>query len=135
MEKQPAVLSEVDTGIVRKFETGATRDTSQGKYDYEAFLSPIVLERYAAYLHEHRKQSDGSFRDGDNWQKGIPLPVYMKSLWRHLMDMWKLYRGYSVTDLKTKEPVNIEDAACGILFNTMGFLFETLKKKEKNGNV
>ena len=34
-------------GKIRKFETGATRDTDQGKYDYEGFLSPVVLDRFS----------------------------------------------------------------------------------------
>lgn len=105
----------------RIFETGATRDTDQGKYDYEAFLSPLVLERYAAYMHKNRTQRDGSLRDGDNWQKGIPLPQYMKSLWRHFMALWKAHRELPSED--------IEESLCAILFNTSGYLHEVLKKK------
>jgi hypothetical protein len=115
---------------IRKFETGATRDTDTGKFDYEAFLSPVVLERYAEYLHKHRVQPNGDIRPGDNWQKGIPQDVYMKSMVRHMIDTWKLHRGYPATDWKTKEPVDIEDALCGVLFNTMGKLFEILKEKK-----
>jgi len=33
-----------DTGTIRQFTTGATRDTSDGKLDYEGFISPLVLE-------------------------------------------------------------------------------------------
>lgn len=120
-----------DTGIIRKFETGATRDTNQDKLDYEAFLSPAVLERYAQYLHKNRIQTDGSIRDGDNWQKGIPISVYMKSLFRHFMDVWKIHRGIQTIDVKTKQSISVEDALCGVLFNTMGILFEVLKKKVK----
>jgi hypothetical protein len=66
---------------MREFETGATRNPEEGKLDYEGFLSPLVLECYAKYMHEHRLQSDGKLRDSDNWQKGIPKEVYMKSGW------------------------------------------------------
>ena len=76
----------------RYFSTGATRDTDQGKLDYEAFLSPIVLRRYGEYMHEHRMQSDGELRDGDNWQKGMPRDQYMKSGFRHFMDWWTFHR-------------------------------------------
>ena len=72
---------------MRKFNTGATRDVDNDKLDFEGFLSPTVLIRYAEYMHTHRKQSDGALRDSDNWQKGIPKEVYMKSMWRHFMDV------------------------------------------------
>lgn len=107
---------------MRYFETGATRDDNKNKFDYEGFLSPLVLEEYARYMHKARKQADGKMRDSDNWQKGIPLKVYMKSLWRHFMELWKQHRGI-------KCQFNKKDALCGILFNTMGYLHEILKKK------
>ena len=113
-----------DTGVIRKFASGATRDTSVGKYDYEGFYSPIVVERFAEYMHKHRKQSDGSLRDSDNWQKGIPLNAYMKSLWRHFMDLWLEHRGYASKD-------GIEEALCALLFNIQGYLYEYLKNKKK----
>lgn len=107
---------------MRQFETGATRNTDEGKYDYEAFMSPLVIERYAAYMHKNRYQADGKMRDGDNWQKGIPKDAYIKSAWRHFMDWWKEHRG-----IPTQE--GLEQALCAILFNVMGYLHETLKEK------
>ena len=107
---------------MRKFNSGATRDSDEEKYDYEAFLSPLVLERYAAYMHRHRLQEDGELRSGDNWQKGIPKEAYVKSGWRHFFDWWKQYRGY-----QSKE--DIEDSICALIFNASGFLHETLKEK------
>jgi hypothetical protein len=112
-----------DDGEVRRFESGATRDTEEGKLDFEAFLSPLVLLRYAEYMHEHRKQSDGQLRDGDNWQKGIPKDAYMKSLLRHVMDAWLFHR-YRGADAKAE---NIEEALCAIIFNAMGYLFNELE--------
>lgn len=108
---------------IRTFKTGATRDTEEGKYDYEGFLSPVVLQAYGKYMHKHRKQSDGKLRDSDNWQKGILRDVYLKSLWRHFMDVWSEHRGVTSRD-------GIEDALCGVIFNAMGYLFEYLKLKE-----
>jgi len=107
---------------IRKFDTGATRDTEENKLDYEGFLSPRVLERYAKYMDKHRVQSDGTLRTSDNWQKGIPKDVYIKSAHRHFVDWWKEHRGY-----KSRE--GLEDALCGVLFNTMGYLYEVLKNK------
>lgn len=111
-------------GKTRKFETGATRDTDEGKYDYEGFLSPLVLERYGQYMNKHRKQSDGKLRDSDNWQKGIPQTAYIKSAFRHFFDWWKEHRGLPSTE-------GLEDALCALLFNVMGYLHEHLKRKKK----
>jgi len=104
----------------RYFESGATRDTDVGKLDFEGFLSPLVLERYAEYMNKHRIQSDGNLRDSDNWQKGIPVSQYLKSLWRHFFAVWKGHRQGEIS----------EDDICGVLFNTMGMLHEILKNKE-----
>ena len=111
-------------GKIRNFSTGATRDTNEGKYDYEGFLSPLVLERYAQYMHKCRVQSDGKLRDSDNWQKGIPVEQYMKSKLRHIMTTWVLHRqgGY---DKET-----MLDSLCAELFNSMGMMFELLKNKK-----
>ena len=108
---------------IRTFESGATRDTDEGKYDYEGFLSPLVLERYAEYMHKHRVQADGKLREADNWQKGIPKDAYMKSAFRHFMDWWKEHRG-----LKSRE--GIEDALMALLFNVMGYAHAILKEKK-----
>lgn len=107
---------------MREFETGATRNTEIGKLDYEGFNCPLVDERYAQYLNKHRKQADGKMRASDNWQKGIPLNVYIKSLYRHFIDFRKAHRGYKVQEC-------IEDLICAIIFNAKGYLHELLKKK------
>jgi len=104
---------------MRTFATGATRDADKGKLDYEGFLSPLVLKRYAEYMHEHRVQADGTSRASDNWQKGIPLEVYMKSMMRHVMEVWALHRGWEYDG----QPY-IEEALCALLFNVMGYLHE-----------
>ena len=106
----------------RTLDTGATRDTDDGKYDYEGFLCPLVLERYAEFMHWHRTLPDGSTRDSDNWQKGIPLTVYMTSMWRHFKDVWTWHRGHTIQD-------HIEVALCALLFNVMGYLHELIKMR------
>ena len=108
---------------MRKFKTGATRDEDDGKLDYEGFLNPLSVERFAEYMHKHRHQADGQLRASDNWQKGIPKEAYVKSMFRHFMDVWKEHRGYA-----SKE--GIEDALCAIIFNANGLLFEILKEKK-----
>lgn len=106
---------------VRTFETGATRDTDEGKLDYEGFLAPAVLERYAQYMHKHRRQSDGSLRASDNWQKGMPQTQYLKSLIRHVLEFWKWNRG------KYPSLPDGQEIACAIMFNIMGWLYENLR--------
>ena len=106
---------------IRKFATGADRDKEEGKLDFEGFLNPLVLEAYAKYMDKHRTRKDGTLRESDNWQKGIPKDVYMKSAWRHFHDLWKEHRGY-------KSQEGIEDALMGCLFNIMGYAYEILKE-------
>ena len=114
---------------MRSFESGAIRNTDDGKLDYEGFLSPLALKRYAEYLNQHRRQADGKLRPSDNWQKGFPFAVYMKSLWRHFMDFWALHRGWSVVE--DGECVTKQDALCAVLFNAMGYLHELIKAEEE----
>ena len=114
-------------GEIRKFETGATRDTVEGKLDYVKALCPLVLRRYVQYLDKHRLQPDGSMRDFDNWKKGIPRETYHSSKGRHFFADWLLEEGYDVSD--NHGPIDEEDALCGELFNTMGKLREILRAK------
>ncbi len=44
---------------MRNFETGATRNLCDDKLAYEGFNSPLVMKRFAEYMHLHRKQADG----------------------------------------------------------------------------
>ena len=112
-----------ETILMRVFDSGATRNVDDTKPDYEGFLSPLVLARYAQYLTKHRVQADGQVRASDNWQKGIPFDVYMKSAWRHFHDWWTQHRGNKGQD-------DIEDSICAVMFNAQGYLHERLKVQE-----
>ena len=116
---------------IRQFGTGATRDSEEGKYDYEGFLCPLSIRAYGAYMNKHRKQADGTLRDSDNWQKGISQSVYVKSLFRHYHAVWMIHRGYAVLDERDGHEVTIIEACCGILFNTFGIMHEVLKAQMK----
>lgn len=109
---------------MRNFESGATRDNDTGKLDYEGFLSPLVLKRYAEYLNKHRTQSDGKLRDSDNWQ-GLfgekHFDVCMKSALRHFVDWWMEHREGSGSE------TGIEEAICAVMFNAQAYLFKILK--------
>ena len=112
---------------MREFSTGATRDDDQTKPDYEGFLSPAVLRRFGRYMNEHRLQADGNLRASDNWQKGIPQQEYLKSLLRHVVDLWAALRQDGPTDKSPAAIKEREDLLCAILFNTQGLLHERLK--------
>jgi len=114
-------------GKIRTFDSGATRDTVEGKLDYVKALCPLVLRRYVQYLDKHRLQPDGSMRDFDNWKQGMPRETYHSSKGRHFFADWLLEEGYAVSD--NHGVVDEEDALCGELFNTMGKLREILKAK------
>ena len=114
---------------MRRFESGATRDTDEGKLDYESFFSPLVLKRRAEYMHEHRIQADGSLRPGDNWQKGIPPNEYMKSMFRHFMDAWTTHRAGNELGWDDGTQADMAYALCAIMFNAEGYLHELLKEK------
>lgn len=110
---------------MRIFNTGATRGDDTDKVDYEGFLSPLVIKRYGEYLHKHRIQADGKLRTSDNWMKGMPKETYIKSMFRHFMDVWLHHRGFRNDAKET-----LEDALCAVIFNASGYLYELLKEKK-----
>jgi hypothetical protein len=128
-EHEPVNAEWVQDGTpIRTFKTGATRDTAQDKLDYVKALSPIVLRRYVQYLDKHRLQPDGSYREFDNWKRGIPQETYRSSHGRHFWDDWLLSEGYETED--NHGPVtDIEEVLCAELFNIQGRLHEILKAR------
>ena len=114
-------------GTLRAFGTGATRSSEVGRYDPEGFLSPIAIERYCVYMNKHRRQADGTLRDSDNWQRGLPLSVYVKGMWRHFLHLWARHRGWPVQD--TAAGANTEEDLCALLFNVQGMLHEVVKRR------
>ena len=105
---------------VRTFGSGATRDTDEGKLDWEGFISPVAMHFFAEYMHKHRHQSDGQLRDADNWQKGMPRSQYMKSLIRHTWDLWLIWRSEEGSSGLKKAT----DLLCALIFNAQGLLLE-----------
>lgn len=116
---------------VRTFDSGAIRDTDEGKLDYVKALSPIVLRRYVQYLDKHRLLPDGSYRDFDNWKSGdgIPQEIYHSSGGRHFFDTWLLTEGYATED--NHGSVDLEDSLCAQLFNIQGRIKEILEVRLK----
>jgi hypothetical protein len=114
---------------MRTFETGATRDVCEDKYDYEGFNSPAVMNLFAQYMHTHRVQEDGALRASDNWQAGIPDKAYLKSMYRHFIDVWSIMRGYQCQDIRTGEYITLPTALCALKFNVDGLLFNVAQKQ------
>ena len=113
---------------IRYFLSGANRDNNEQKLEYARFFSPIVLQRFAEYMHKHRYLANGEIRDPDNWKKLFGEnheQVCMDSLARHFFDLWLENDGYKSREDK-------EEAMCGILFNTMAYLHKILDVKTKN---
>ena len=106
----------------RTFESGAIRDTDQGKLDYEGCLNPEVLEVFAQYMLKHSYLPDGSRRSMDNWQKGFPQDQTVKSLLRHVWAVWLSHRRGE--ELK-------EDDLCGVLFNAQALMLSLIKDTSK----
>ena len=115
-------LAVIADDAIRTFATGANRNSDEGKLDFEGFLSPTVLKAYAEYMHKNRFLENGTMRDSDNWQKGIPVDAYMKSMYRHFFDAWSNHRGIETPETQVQN-------LCGLMFNAMGMLHETLKNE------
>jgi len=115
-------------GKIRRFDTGATRDTTEGKLEPWGFTAAIVEKTFSEYMDFHRHQSDGELRESNNWKKGIPMDTYWHSLSRHILDLRLIYEGMP-EEARTKD---IIEALCAIKFNVDGMIFE-LKKAELKG--
>lgn len=123
-ELEELVDQAIANASMRTFDTGAKRDSDHDKIDPEGFLSPLVILRFCEYMHKHRLQADGNLRASDNWKKGMPVEAYMKSLLRHVLDLWLVHDGAAMFARSSKE-----DALCAILFNTQGYLHELEKAR------
>jgi hypothetical protein len=107
---------------IRTFKTGATRSPIGDKLQYEGYLNPLVLKRYAKYMKKHQTQSDGEQRASDNWQKSIPKESLMDSAYRHFEDWHLHHRGYKA---EAVEP--LEEALCALIFNAMAYLKQVVE--------
>ena len=110
---------------MRQFDTGATRDTDEGKPDYLGFCSALVMRRYGEYMMKHQVQADGEPRSADNWKLGIPIEAYQASLGRHFVDAWLEFEGFESRE-------GLEEALCAIIFNAQGLLYEILRERYEN---
>ena len=73
------VVGMQDSGQRETFETGAVRDTADGKPRFDLF-SPFAMERVGLWL-----MRGAAKYSEHNWSKGIPASRCLASLHRHLM--------------------------------------------------
>lgn len=131
----PGAGQQAGNGPQTGFMTGATRSTSEGKVDYEGHISPFVLDVFGEYMNAHRVQRDGRIRASDNWQQGIPIYRYVKSLIRHTFEFWKMWRGAEVKNIDAGgKPFTFREVLSAILFNVMGIIFEMDNRTQGNRN-
>jgi hypothetical protein len=105
---------------IRVFETGAKRDTDNGKLDYDGALSPEVMRAFAVFMDFNRHMADGSLRSTDDWKQGVPLDVYMKSGMRHFMSWWLAHHDCPTSDDRIW-------SLLALIFNAQGYLHEWMK--------
>lgn len=100
-----------DSGQRQSFDTGAVRDTQEGKPRYD-LIPATALHRLAIHY------ANGAKKYGDrNWEKGIPASRCIASALRHL---YAWIRGQ--TD---------EDHLAAVLFNIMAIIhFEEVGETE-----
>lgn len=109
---------------ITKFNTGAIRDSQEGKEDYIETIPWASMKRFAKYM-TSKKAKYGA----GNFKKGIPISSYEQSLLRHIQKyIENKYEGGTVE-------VN-EDHLSAIVFNVFGIMYEerntwTLKGIEK----
>lgn len=140
-----------DSLKIRKFDNGALRDTGEGKLNYYGFRHPLLEQKFAEYMHEHRKMADGSLRDANNWWKGWDKEISLQSLIRHVEDLQAIHAGYVVIEIRSKDGVRkvyhdlsknepyileedeeakvitVEECCNAIRFNSMAYLLEKMK--------
>lgn len=107
---------------ITKFNTGAIRDSQDGKEDYIETISWLAMKRYAKYM-TGKKYKYGA----GNFKKGIPISNYEQSLLRHIQKY--LSNKYEGSDIEKNE-----DHLAAIVFNTFGIMHEeatTLQKSKK----
>ena len=104
---------------MRKFKTGAVRDSLDDKEDYIETISWTALKKFAQYM-TGKKSKYGV----GNFKKGIPIESYEGSLVRHIQKY--LANKYEGGDVELDE-----DHMSAIVFNAFGILHEEEKLKKK----
>lgn len=102
---------------ITKFQTGAIRDTQEGKVDFIETISWTAFNRYAKYM-TGKKSKYGT----GNFKKGIPIESYEQSLLRHV-------HKYLVNKYENGDEEIAEDHLSAMVFNIFGILHEEEQMK------
>lgn len=100
---------------ITKFDTGAIRDTQEGKEDYIETIAWAAMKRYAQYMTEKKRKYGAG-----NFKKGIPISNYEQSLLRHIQKyLENKYEGGTIEAT--------EDHLSAMVFNIFGIMYEERK--------
>lgn len=116
----------MDQSTITTFETGAIRDSQEGKEDYIETVSWTAMKRFSQYM-TGKKSKYGS----GNFKKGIPIPNYEQSMLRHVQK-------YLANKYENGTEETGEDHLSAILFNVFGIMHEegrVVRKDDKNNLV
>ena|SRR5450631_3414633 len=108
---------------IRTFATGATRSPLADKLEYDGYLNPLVLKRFAEYMRKHQTQSNGERRASDNWQLNIPMASLHDSKKRHDHDVWLHIKGYP-----EEATESMEESLCAAIFGNMAMLKQVMEQ-------
>lgn len=102
-----------------RFDTGAVRDSQEGKPDFIEIFPWLFLSRYARYMMPKQKKYGAG-----NFKKGIPKEQYLRSAIRHWQKLMAIEECISrgITPPPELEPD--EDHVSAIIFNLIGYAFE-----------
>ena len=109
---QPSVTAGSDNVNITQFNTGAIRDSQDGKVDFVETISFTAHERYARYM-TGKKNKYGT----GNFKKGIPIESYERSLLRHIDKYFRNKYENGNDELN-------EDHLAAIRFNVDGIMHE-----------
>jgi hypothetical protein len=96
----------------RTFESGAIRDSEEGKEDYTETISWTAMKRYAQFMTKNKEKYGAG-----NFKMGMPIDAYERSLIRHLQKYMenKYERGQTEVE---------GDHLSAMLFNIFGIIHE-----------
>lgn len=106
----------------RKFDTGAVRDSENGKEIYGETISWVAFRRYAQYMTSKRNL----YGDG-NFKRGLPVSCYEESFCRHLTKY--MINKYEGGDLEKDQ-----DHLAAMIFNIFGIMHEEEIAKNKSNS-
>lgn len=120
LSKLNGINTEVEKEEIRRFATGAVRDSDKGKEDYVEGISWLALQRYARYM------DSKSLRYGrGNWIRGLTSECLIASMLRHVQKFMAEWQ-YGICDEK-------DDHLSAVAFNLLTLMHELELHKHGKG--